>query len=84
MIEVDEPSTSVLSGVASLSVGDKDTRIRDHVLDVWTGGPALVFGTWRIPRPAGEVHRAGNAEDCPVCATGIPSAYPWVCDGGTP
>jgi len=37
--------------------------------------------TWNDPV---EGHRAGNAEDCPVCATGIPSAYPWVCDGGTP
>lgn len=210
---IDYESGSRRTTLARSIAGDKDTRIRDHVLDVWTSGPALVFGTWRIPRPsatrmvlvwdtkgalgmgdlslpwkpshqevyvigagftgrrdsdvitcapvqslgyngrehphekpvdllmrlidkcppgviadpfagsgstlvaakrlgrkaigvemderyceiaarrlaqgvldfgAGEVHRAGNAEDCPACATGIPSAYPWVCDGGTP
>lgn len=32
--------------------GDKDTTLRDYVLERWVG-PALVFGTWRIPRPAG-------------------------------
>lgn len=33
--------------------GDKDTAVRDWVLDEWEDSPALVFGTWRIPRPAG-------------------------------
>ena len=32
--------------------GDKDTRLRDNVLDWWGERPALVFGTWRIPRPS--------------------------------
>lgn len=31
--------------------GDEDTSLRDWVLDLWSG-PALVFGTWRRPRPA--------------------------------
>lgn len=32
--------------------GDEDTALRDYVLEWWQG-PALVFGTWRIPRPKG-------------------------------
>jgi len=31
--------------------GDEDTTIRDTVLNMWGPKPALVFGTWRIPRP---------------------------------
>ncbi len=30
--------------------GDEDTRLRDFILEWWPG-PALVFGTWRKPRP---------------------------------
>lgn len=33
--------------------GDTDTTVRDDVLTMWGDRPALVFGTWRIPRPAG-------------------------------
>lgn len=32
--------------------GDKDTAVRDDILAAWGDRPALVFGTWRIPRPA--------------------------------
>jgi DNA modification methylase len=32
-------------------IGDESTSSRDSVLAVWPG-PALVFGTWRAPRPA--------------------------------
>ena len=32
--------------------GDDDTSLRDHALERWNGGDALVFGTWRAPRPA--------------------------------
>lgn len=32
--------------------GDRDTIARDTVLEWWGDGPALIFGTWRIPRPA--------------------------------
>lgn len=31
--------------------GDKDTSLRDAVLDWWGDRPALVFGTWRVARP---------------------------------
>lgn len=34
-------------------VGDDDTTIRDAALEAWTTRPALVFGTWRVARPAG-------------------------------
>lgn len=32
-------------------VGDEDTGLRDRTLELWGSGPALVFGTWRRPRP---------------------------------
>lgn len=32
-------------------VGDGDTVSRDDVLAQWGDRPALVFGTWRMPRP---------------------------------
>lgn len=34
-------------------VGDEDTTLRDDVIEWWGGRPALVFGTWKIQRPAG-------------------------------
>lgn len=39
--------------LAKSIVGDEDTSLRDDMLTRWGGKPALVFGTWRIPRPAG-------------------------------
>jgi hypothetical protein len=38
--------------LAASIIGDKDTAVRDAVLAAWGDRPALVFGTWRIPRPA--------------------------------
>lgn len=32
---------------------DSDTSVRDTILEAWGDRPALVFGTWRIPRPTG-------------------------------
>jgi DNA modification methylase len=32
--------------------GDRDTEARDAALIAWGGRPAMVFGTWREPRPA--------------------------------
>jgi DNA modification methylase len=40
-----------LEGNACSIIGDEDTILRDFVLSVWKG-PALVFGTWRVPKPA--------------------------------
>jgi DNA modification methylase len=33
--------------------GDEDTSLRDYVLELWADRPALVFGSWKMPRPAG-------------------------------
>jgi len=33
--------------------GDTTTDARDAVLDMWGPRPAIVFGSWRIPRPTG-------------------------------
>jgi len=38
-------------GNARSIAGDEDTSLRDFVLGCWRG-PALVFGSWRRPRPA--------------------------------
>ena len=38
--------------LADSIVGDEDTELRDYVVSVW-GGPMLIFGSWRVPRPAG-------------------------------
>lgn len=33
-------------------LNDKDTRVRDSILEEWGNRPALVFGSWKIQRPA--------------------------------
>lgn len=33
--------------------GDADTTLRDDALAMWGTRPALMFGTWRVPRPPG-------------------------------
>lgn len=37
--------------------GDSTTEVRDAVIDMWGDRPALVFGRWNVPRPAGTRHR---------------------------
>lgn len=32
--------------------GDKDTSVRDEILEAWGDKPALIFGSWQRPRPA--------------------------------
>lgn len=39
--------------LAKSILGDEDTTARDEVLMMWGDRPAIVFGTWRIPRPEG-------------------------------
>lgn len=41
------------NGLARSIQGDLDTSVRDFILEDWQEEPAIVFGTWRIPRPAG-------------------------------
>jgi DNA modification methylase len=37
--------------------GDKDTSLRDGILEAWgPDKPALVFGSWRVPKPDGTVN----------------------------
>lgn len=53
---IDYQSGSRRETLAASIEGDKDTTARDTVIDAWrtTHGreaPALIFGTWRIPRP---------------------------------
>ena len=31
--------------------GDENAQLRDDILAAWGDRPALVFGTWRVPRP---------------------------------
>ncbi|QDM56412.1 methyltransferase [Gordonia phage Sidious] len=50
---IDYQSGSRRDTLAASIAGDKDTTIRDAALAAWGDRPALVFGTWRIPRPAG-------------------------------
>lgn len=38
--------------LAASILNDKDTRVRDGILELWgTDKPALVFGSWKITRP---------------------------------
>lgn len=49
---IDYRSGSRRDTLAASIDGDKDTAVRDDILRLWGDRPALVFGTWRIPRPA--------------------------------
>lgn len=47
-----------MGGTAVRTVhGDADLDLRDAVLERWGARPAVVFGTWRRPRPARTVQR---------------------------
>lgn len=50
---IDYQSGSRRDTLAASILGDKDTVARDAVLAAWGERPAIVFGTWRIPRPEG-------------------------------
>ncbi len=49
---IDYRSNQRRQSLARSIAGDKDTTARDEMLTWWGDRPALVFGTWRIPRPA--------------------------------
>lgn len=44
-------SNSAKSGPSAPIIGDGDTRLRDWLLSYWGDRPAILFGTWRVPRP---------------------------------
>jgi site-specific DNA-methyltransferase (adenine-specific) len=50
---IDYQSGSRRDTLAASILGDKDTTARNDVLAAWGDRPAIVFGTWRIPRPEG-------------------------------
>lgn len=50
---VDYQSGRVRENLAASILNDKDTSVRDGVLALWGNRPALVFGSWKIPRPEG-------------------------------
>ncbi|UVG35050.1 DNA methyltransferase [Gordonia phage ViaConlectus] len=50
---IDYQSGRPRAELAASILGDKDTAVRDTALAAWGDRPALVFGTWRIPRPTG-------------------------------
>lgn len=43
-------------GATAPIAGDADPALRDDVLAMWGDRPALVFGTWRVPRPTTSRH----------------------------
>lgn len=50
---VDYNSGSRRDKLAASILNDKDTAVRDEILKIWGDRPALVFGSWKIPRPEG-------------------------------
>lgn len=48
---IDYQSGAQRNTLAKSIAGDKDTTARDDSLTAWGAKPALIFGTWRIPRP---------------------------------
>jgi site-specific DNA-methyltransferase (adenine-specific) len=49
---VDYQSGRMRETLAASILNDKDTHIRDSILEAWGGRSALVFGSWKIARPA--------------------------------
>jgi site-specific DNA-methyltransferase (adenine-specific) len=45
-------NSSKYNGPSAPIAGDNDPDLRDRALEMWGTGPALVFGTWRVARPA--------------------------------
>ena len=43
--------------VRNVITADDSTAVRDEALALWGSRPALVFGSWRAPRPAGNNNR---------------------------
>ena len=39
--------------IEGVIAGDENTDLREAVLNEWSPKPAIVFGSWRVPRPRG-------------------------------
>ena len=50
-------SNSSKYGSTDAIAGDNDPAIRNDVLRLWRERPALVFGTWRVPRPLSKIRQ---------------------------
>jgi len=48
-----ESGSARIEGNARSIVNDANTNVRDAVLQAWGERPALVFGSWKVARPAG-------------------------------
>jgi DNA modification methylase len=49
---IDYNSGQAVLGAASIQ-GDKDTSLRDWIVEWWGDKPALLFGSWKRPAPRG-------------------------------
>jgi len=50
-------SNSSKYGSTDAIAGDNDPSLRNDVLRLWSDRPALVFGTWRVPRPLSKIRQ---------------------------
>lgn len=50
---VDYQSGSRRATLPASILNDKDATVRDTLLQMWGDRPALVFGSWKVARPAG-------------------------------
>lgn len=48
-----QSNASKYNGPSARIAGDDTLELRDALLGMWGDKPALVFGTWRVDRPAG-------------------------------
>lgn len=54
---MDYVSNSSKYGSTDPIAGDDDVTLRNDVLRLWGTRPALVFGTWRVPRPLSKIRQ---------------------------
>ena len=57
---------------------DHSTEARDSALDLWGDRPALVFGSWRVPRPKGTRQRLLWIKTDPRTGLASPKQQPWI------
>src|SRR5699024_11351225 len=57
---------------------DNSTEARDLALQLWGTRPALVFGTWRRPRPANTIQRLIWHKADQATGLASPQSHPWI------